>query len=217
VIGGMTGYIALTRRAEHWQAVFSFPILSVMLIVFIVSVFVFFVAPASAEIYKYVKKDGSVGYSDSIQAVPEEYRKKATVVKGLRENEGSSADKTKTKPAVEAPRNETTAEVPRKIEQPLMMQVKKASDSFMEKGYWKHVVVICVFILVYFLLGKASRAIGHKEVWTLLRILVVLGIMSYFFYVYTKEISEIYSSMVDSVKGASTRIDKRRSEEKKID
>jgi hypothetical protein len=170
-----------------------------------------FSSQASAEIYKYVNKDGVVSYTDSLQAVPEKYRKTATVVKGLREKDEKPGDK---EPASAVP--PTPNQEAQKDSIAVKQQIEKKVQDIREKGYWRPVVVILAFIAVFFLMGKASESLGYKGLWTILRILVVLGLMSYFVYAYIDEMSGVYSTLSNQVHSIKGSIDKRHADENKL-
>ncbi|MBA4371751.1 MAG: hypothetical protein C0402_02690 [Thermodesulfovibrio sp.] len=172
---------------------------------------------SSAEVYKYVNKDGVVSYTDSLQAVPEKYRSKATVVKGLREQEEKPADKTSSTPTTSAAKPDAQPVPQQKDRVPVKQQLEKKIQDFSEKGYWKPILIILAFIAVFFLMGKASDTIGHKGLWTALRFLVVLGLLAYFFYAYTKEMSGVYSSLSEQVKTLKGTIDKKHTKENNLE
>jgi hypothetical protein len=166
-----------------------------------------------AEVYKYINKDGVVSYTDSLQAVPEKYREKATVVKGLREKGDKPADMTPATAASATAKQEAPQIQPPQSSIPVRQQIEKRVQDITDKGYWKPVVVILAFIAVFVLLGKAGDLLGHKGLWTVLRILVVLGLMSYFLYAYIDEMSGVYNTMSDRVYSIKGRIDKRHGDE----
>lgn len=184
---------------------------------FLIAVSVIFVclihSTSSAEVYKYVNKDGVVSYTDSLQAVPEKYRKNANVVKGLREKEEKPADKASAGPADATVKQEGQQAPQQKDQLPVKQRIQKKVQDLRDKGYWKPVIIILALIAVFFLMGKASRAMGHNEVWTVLRIIVVLGLLAYFFYAYTDELSGVYGSLSEQVYSLKGGIDKRHANE----
>jgi len=169
-----------------------------------------------AEVYKYVNKDGVVSYTDSLQAVPDRYRKNATVVKGLREKEETISDKSSTGSTTATTKQEGQQAQPQRKSIPVQQQIQQKVQDLRDKGYWKPVVIILALIAVFFLMGRASKAMGHKKVWTVLRILVVLGLMSYFFYAYVDEMSGVYSSLSKEVYSVKDRIGKKHADENKL-
>jgi hypothetical protein len=173
--------------------------------------------PSSAEVYKYVDKNGVVSYTDSLQAVPEKHRSKATIVKGLREKEEKPSDKTSSEPVTTTVKQDGQPEPQQKDQLPVKKQIEKKVQDLKDKGYWKPILIILAFIAVFFILGKASRVMGHKEVWTVLRILVVLGLIAYFFYAYTKEMSGVYGSLSEQVNTLKGTIDKKHAKENSME
>lgn len=173
-----------------------------------------FYSISAAEVYRYVNKDGTVGYTDSLQAVPEKYRKSAKPVEGLREKEDTTAGSEEGKGNQAA--EQKALQEPRKTLVPLKARVEDAVGGVMSGGYWRHIAVTVAFIVVFILIGKAGKALGHKEVWTVLRLLVVIGFMTYFIYAYTKEISDIYGSLREQVGSVKGKIEKRRVDEDKL-
>lgn len=170
-----------------------------------------------AEVYKYVNKDGVVSYTDSLQAVPEKQRKKATVVPGLRDKEEKSADKAKG-PAGE-PVPDEKQNIGEKIEKsigPARQQTVKVIQDVKDNEYWKPAAVVIAFIIVFFLIGKAANSLGYKKVGSILRILVVLGLLAYFFYAYTQEMSGMYTSLTGNVNRVKGMIDKRHADENRL-
>lgn len=170
-------------------------------------------SPSPAEVYKYVNKDGVVSYTDSLQAVPEKYRSKATAVKGLREQDERPADKAPADATTLSPKHGSRQAMPQQEQTPARQRIEENVRDFRDKGYWKPVGIILVLIVVFFLMGKAGGALGHKGVWTVLRVLVVLGLLSYFLYAYTDEMSGVYGSLSEKVYNIKGRIDKRHVEE----
>jgi hypothetical protein len=166
-------------------------------------------SPAVAEVYKYVNKDGVVSYTDSLQAVPEKYRKTATVVKDLREKEEKPAGQVTGGTASGTRKQEPQPQA----STPVKEQLEQRVHDIREKGYWKPVVVILGLIAVFFLMGKASDVLGHKGLWTVLRIFVVLGLMGYFLYAYTNEMAGVYNTLREQVDSLKSKVDKRQTDE----
>ncbi|MGC2061744.1 MAG: DUF4124 domain-containing protein [Thermodesulfovibrionales bacterium] len=173
-------------------------------------------SPSASEVYKYVNKDGVVSYTDSLQAVPDKYRKKATVVKGLREQDEKSVDKAPANEISVMPEQETRQVPPQQDSIPVKQQIETKVQNIREKGYWKPVAVILALIAIFALMGKASESLGHKRLWTVLRLIVVLGLMSYFLYAYADGMSGVYSSLSKQVYSIKGRIDKRHVDENKL-
>lgn len=190
---------------------------SVTSLVFLATVLLAQASLSSAEIYKYVNKDGVVSYTDSLQAVPDKYRTKATVVKGLREKEEKPADKAADSTASSAAKQEGPQAQKQQETLPVKKQIEKKVQDLKDKGYWKPILIILAFIAVFFLLGKASETLGHKGLWTILRLLVVLGLLVYFFYAYTREMSGVYSSLSDQVNTVKGTIDKKHARESSME
>ena len=165
---------------------------------------------SSAEVYKYVNKDGVVSYTDSLQSVPEKQRKKATVVPGLREKEEKSADKAKGPGGEPAP--DEKQNIGEKIEKtigPAKQQAVKVIQDAKDNEYLKPAAVVIAFIIVFFLIGKAANSLGYKTVGSILRVLVVVGLLAYFFCAYTQELSGRYTSVTSNINLVKGTIDKR--------
>ena len=164
----------------------------------ILAIIAFFLWPqgASAKVYRYVDKDGTVSYTDSMQAVPEGQRKKAKVVEGVREQE--------TQPAGEDRQTTDPGSV-----HSFKDQLQSLTEAVMKKGHWKDIAVVASGVVILLLIGRARRVIGPNAAWTILRIIAVLGVLAYFFFAYTKGMSDIFETLKKSVGGVRERIEKK--------
>ncbi|MHB8882236.1 MAG: DUF4124 domain-containing protein [Thermodesulfovibrionales bacterium] len=158
--------------------------------------------PASAEIYKYVDKDGVESYTDSLQAVPEKHRKKAVEVKGLREKDEVA------KTSAQAPDvNQEAPQGPSKTAL-LRLKAKATAEGFMEKGYWKPVALFTALIILFMIIGKLGRTMGSGPLWMVIKMVIVLAFLVGAYYLYSKEIADIFTSMRGGATGLEKQVEK---------
>jgi hypothetical protein len=166
----------------------------------VLSVFLL-VSLSSAEVYKYTDQDGTVSYADSIDAVPQKYRKTATVVEGLREPTLSVQDGSK--PADK----EAKAAEKRSKTDAAKAGAKGFLNDFIEKDYWKPVALFIGLIVVYQLVGKLGRTMGGGPLWTSIKLVIVAGFLVGAFYIYSKEMSGMFDSILNNVFGITRKVE----------
>jgi hypothetical protein len=170
-------------------------ILPIIFIPFCLGLFI--VCPVQAEVYKYTDKDGVESYSDSIQAVPDKYRKKAVEVKGLREKDEAA----KTSESVATAKTSSQTES-------VKTKLRKAAEDFKEKGYWRHVGVAAVFLIIVMFIRKLTRTMGNGLICTLIKFVLALCFVIGVFYIYSKEISGVFDSLLDRTSAITNKVDR---------
>ncbi|TAN43446.1 MAG: DUF4124 domain-containing protein [Nitrospirae bacterium] len=162
----------------------------------------FSLQPVSAAVYKYVDKDGVESYTDSLQAVPEKHRKKAVEVKGLREkDETAKASGPAPEVKQEAPQGPSKTATAR-------LKAKAAAEGFMEKGYWKPVALFTGLIIVFMIIGKLGRTMGSGPIWMVVKMAVALAFLVGAYYMYSKEIADMFASMRGGASGLEKQVEK---------
>jgi len=183
----------------------------------LLSILVWSILPriASAEIYKYVDKSGNVAYTDNPASIPEEVRSKA----GQREKQ--LAKKSPLTQEVRPEGEDRTGEQEKKpvgIMERLRRVFSDAWVSNRVSGYaWvKPIIIGVAFIVLFLAIRKISRAMGHRQIGSLLLVVLTLAVLAYFVYSYLDFINKAYTEIKTGVLGAKEKVDKRNEMVKEI-
>ncbi len=153
----------------------------------------FFVQDGFAVMYKYVDKDGNIGMANDLQAVPEQYRATATVVKQDDEETASAqaapSPGGKRETAVGAPVH-VPASTPAAI--PAQAQEKSAAAPFSARLLISLAVVIS-FIFLSVILGKLSSFRGHGQALSVVRIALAWVVVLYIVFAHAKDVMTLFS------------------------
>lgn len=146
------------------------------------------------EMYKYIDKDGTPSYTDDIQLVPTEHRKKAVKIYNRPE---SSPEKTSARQAAEPAGTESG-----KVSNPAgaIAAFKKDPVKFFFSGRALGVAaVLAAFILALFAIGKVAARVGHQQAGMVIKIgLTFLGLL-YVIGSYAGEMSEAFDVLKGEV------------------
>lgn len=195
-----------SERKEMRKILIIAPLLGLLSVILIHDIF--------ADVYKYVDKNGTVCFTDSIQAVPKDYRKKAEIVsvqpkkeKGQQseaaiqttENKGPRATVLSTEKEEEAKEN-----------------IKEAIKGFVSNRLFKLIAGLIGFLFIFIIIGKASNFLGHKRVGSILRIALTLLVLLYLFNSHLKEVVNVFAMLKEEVLGVKKQAEERNKETDKI-
>ena len=163
---------------------------------------------ASAEIYKYVDKNGHVAYTDDPGSVPEEFRRKAV------QRDKQLKEKSPLTQEVRPEREDRTVEQEKKPVGIMERLRKVFSDAWASNrisGYaWvKPIIIGVAFIVLFLAIGKISRAMGHRQIGSLLLLVLTLAVLVYFLYSYLDFINNAYTELKKGVLGTKEQVGKR--------
>lgn len=142
---------------------------------------------ASAEMYKYTDKNGVESYTDSLQAVPERYRKNAVKVEPGREKDEVSRSVTAEK--------KESSKVPSKVPE-AGSKVRKAVEDFRETEYLRHAGVAAAFIGLIALIHAINKSRLSGLTGAVIKMALALCFVLGVFYVYSREVSELFDSYI---------------------
>lgn len=145
------------------------------------------------EMYKYIDKDGTPSYTDDIQLVPTEHRKKAVKIY----NRPESPDKPSASQAAEPAGTESG-----EVSNPdgAIASFKKDPLKFLFSGRVLSVAAaLAAFILALFAIGKVAARVGHQQAGMVIKIgLTFLGLL-YVIGSYAGEMSEAFDALKEEV------------------
>jgi hypothetical protein len=163
-----------------------------------VSIVVWSVLPrvASAELYKYVDKNCHLAYKDDKGSITDEIRSKA-----------AQRDK---KLANKSP---LTQEVGPEGEDQAAEQEKKpatwASNQVWGHAWVKPIMIGVAFIVLFLVIGKISRAVGHRQIGSLLLVGLTVAVLVCLLYSYLDFINKAYTEIKTGAVRTQEQINKR--------
>lgn len=131
-----------------------------------------FARESSADIYKYVEKNGTVVLTDDLNKVPEEYRKEVVVIREpQKDGRGKSPEKT-VRAGRDSGRNREKAEEG--------FQWEKIKGTF--KGFTKGkllvpALAVVIYLVLFVLVGSICSFFEQRKLGLVLRILLTLGLI----------------------------------------
>lgn len=159
-----------------------------------------------AATYKYVDKDGQIGFADDLQMVPEPYRATATLISGeAKEKEGAprpgaSARSTgagAAEPVVPATQGRTSDEtkttLPSVAEKGLPLSMRLAIS----------IGIVIAAILVSVFLGKVTALYGHDRAIHILRVSLSWLVVIYLVAAHAKDVLIIFKTAGHGVQAVS--------------
>jgi len=150
---------------------------------------IIFTQHSLAVTYKYIDKNGTSCFTDSIQAIPEEYRKKAFILDGKSEipigecSELSIAGEPDTQQVVVS----RTEKVKRTIKDALNNRLLKAIA-----------LTIC-FLIIFFIAGKMGSTLKYKQTASIIRIILICLALFFFYTLYSKEVVHLFDKLTKEV------------------
>jgi hypothetical protein len=145
-------------------------------------------SPGAAAIYKYVDKNGTPSFVDSLDAVPEKYRKDAVRVSGRTEGQEKQSGK-EAKP--ETPDEGKTEK------ESFINRAKEYAGSLWANGTAVFLAVLAGFIVLFVAFGKIAESLGQKWLGAALRLVLTAGLLVYFFISYSKEVGTLFGKAKD--------------------
>ncbi|MGE5894388.1 MAG: DUF4124 domain-containing protein [bacterium] len=162
--------------------------------------------PVCAEMYKYVDKKGNEHYTDSLGSVPEEYRGNAVAIdKDLERNPGFVQEtRPPQKGEPETPDISLRGRMSSSIKEGIgLIKVWTA------KGWIQHVGILTIFVILFIVAGKVGKALGHRRVGTILRVIITAVIFLLFLYAYRQHITDSFVQIKEKVMGIKDQREKR--------
>jgi hypothetical protein len=158
----------------------------------------FFIVASAAEgfaeeMYKYIDKNGNPCFTDDVQLVPDEYRKKAVKIYVRPEVQDSKQGRpTGDSPRIEARQEGSPAEAGG--------AAKKDPFAFFSIGWVLRVAAaLAAFMLVMCAIGKVADRVGYSQVGTMIKIgLTFMGLL-YVFGSYAGEMAETFNALKEEI------------------
>ena len=144
--------------------------------------------PGFAAIYKYVDKNGTPSFVDSLEAVPEKYRKDAVRVSGRTEGQEKQSGK-EAKP--ETPDEGKTEK------ESFIKRAKEYAGTLSKNGTAVFFAVLAGFIVLFVAFGKIAESLNQKWLGAALRLILTLGLLVYFVVSYSKEVGTLLGKAKD--------------------
>ncbi len=172
---------------------------SLSVFIFIAASLLMSVRVVAAEIYRYVDDNGVTCFADRQEAIPAKYRGRAVIV-------GKGPADTRAKDSVEAGTKPTVST--QKKSHPV--EDIKATVQALIKNRWVQLFAYFVgFIVAFVLIGKVSSLLNHKQVGSVIRILLVVGLLTYLVSLHTQEIVGLFASLKEEVLGVTHEVDEK--------
>ena len=162
-------------------------------------VLIFFQA-ASADIYKYRDKNGVESFTDDPASIPEEYRKKALMVR--KERPAASINSP-------TPTAEDTSEPKKKEWSDIVKEKLIENKDFYKTRAFEAIAAIAVFLVSFYFAGKAGAYLGMRQIATVIRIALMMGVLLYLFGSYLSGIVSSFTDLKDKAEGIKEQAEKR--------
>lgn len=168
---------------------------------------VFLVHNSLAVVYKYVDKNGTESFTNSLDSVPEKYRKTAVIIKEKRgrEPKGPEAPTPENKPE-NRPDNKLENKPGNKGEgaaeqEGNISKIIRSAEEFVATGLFQAGAAVIVFLVLFIFAGKIGSLLGFKDIGSIFRILLVLLLLVYLYSVYSKEVVNSFTTIKQEVRG----------------
>ncbi len=142
-----------------------------------------------AKIYKYVDKNGTPVFTDSLYTIPEEYRKDAIEIE---ERPGPSEIKPADK-SVATDKEEN----------------KTMWRNLLHRNLFKSIIVITGFLFFFIVAGKVANFIGYGRAATIIRIVLTLLLLVYLFNSYAKKVTDTFIEIKEQIMGIKIQAEER--------
>jgi len=170
----------------------------ISLAIFFIAAGIFQIPDSYGAVYKYTDKNGTECYTDSIQAVPPEYRKKAVLV-----SEGSKPEK---KPAAQVPEDKGGA-TPDGQEGRVSKFIRGLKELATGPRSVEAGAAVVVFLLLFAFAGKIGALLGFKDIGSIFRILLVLLLLVYLFSLYSRRVEDAATGIKDEIQDIKKQFD----------
>ncbi len=140
--------------------------------------FLFFARSSSADIYKYVDRNGAVVLADDLRKVPQEYRGQVVVIREQQEGgKGKSSEKA-------AKVEKDDVRVKGKVEEGFQWEKIKGALKGVTKGKPLPpalAVIVCIYLyfIFYVAIGRICSFLEQRKLAFVLRIVLTLGLLIY--------------------------------------
>ncbi len=135
----------------------------------------FFVRSGSADIYKYVDKNGTAVLTDDLHKVPEEYRGQVIVTRERDEGKGKPSEK-----ALQGGKD-TGKEKGKKPEGFQWEKLKASLQGFRKGRMFMPVLMIVLYLVLFFTVGKVCAFLEMRKLGLILRIVLTVCLLIYLF------------------------------------
>lgn len=150
-----------------------------------------------AKIYKYIDKNGTPCFTDSLSAIPKEYRKNVIEIEEKEQEKPSSYE---TKP---------TEGQAIHLVSPDEKKEKPVDQNFFHSNLFKTIIGITGFLFFFIIAGKLAKHIGFGRVATIIRIALTLFLLGYLFNLYEKKIINTFTEIKDQIRGVKEQAEER--------
>ena len=161
-------------------------------------------------VYRYVDKNGTESFTNNLDAIPKEYRKKAVVIRDGKKGEGKES-------AAQPPegKEENKGEGAAPQEGRLQKIIRTAREVAATRMFQVGAGVI-VFLLLFIFAGKIGSLLGFKGIGSIFRILLVLLLLAYLYSVYSKAAVETVTTIKEEVRGIQKKWDEKNEQPQRI-
>ncbi len=146
-----------------------------------------------AKIYKYVDKNGTPCFTDSLHAIPEEYRKDAIEIE---DRPGSSEIKSAGEQAIHSVKTDRKEE-------------KTIWQNLFRSNLFKSIIVITVFLFFFIIAGKVANYIGHGRAATIIRIVLTFLLLVYLFNLHAQRVINTFIEIKGQIMGIKKQVEER--------
>ena len=167
---------------------------------------VFLVHNSLAVVYKYVDKNGTESFTNSLDSVPEKYRKTAVIIKEKRGREPKE-------PAVPSPENKPENKPDNKLEnkpgnkdessaeqEGKISKIIRSAEEFVATGLFQTGAAVIVFLILFIFAGKIGSLLGFKDIGSIFRILLVLLLLVFLYSIYSREVVDTFTTIKQEVR-----------------
>ena len=182
-------------------------VLSAGLLIMVMASFILTGHCYSATYYKYVDKDGTACFTDSRQSIPEAYKKKAIKITDEKENVDKKSKNTQIKAD-----DEDSLLHDKKQELPSKERMKGVWTTLTNSDLFGPVAAIVLFLGLFIVIGKLGRSLGHKQISSVLRIALTIGVLVYLFHTHVEKMANAFTSLKKEVMGIAKQAEERNKE-----
>ncbi|MDP2168630.1 MAG: DUF4124 domain-containing protein [Thermodesulfovibrionales bacterium] len=143
-----------------------------------------FASWSAADIYRYTDKSGTECYTDDLDSIPLKYRKKAVLISRQPEEKEPRSGILNMAAPMTAP--EAPEEAQKRGWSDFAKEKIIANKDFGKNPVFKIIAGLAGIVVGFIAIGKASRALGMRQIGNVLRIALALFVLAYLFSSYMK-------------------------------
>lgn len=161
-------------------------------------------------VYRYVDRNGTESFTNNLDAIPKEYRKKAVVVRDGKKGEGKESA---ARPPESKAENKGEGAAP---QEGRLQGIIRTAGEFAATGMFQAGAGVIVFLLLFIFAGKIGSLLGFKDIGSIFRILLVLLLLAYLYGVYSRATVDTVTTIKEEVRGIQKQLDEKNEKAQRI-